>query len=81
MKMTLKRFDDLFCAAEPVDKDTVLTLMDGAGLCAYGEHSGNYSVPVEIMHNRLARIIAVAIQIGKQSDNDQGKPPAVGGSA
>lgn len=50
-------------------KEQTLAMMEDAGLCAYGEDSGTYGVPVPAMINRIGRIIDAAMQLGAASAN------------
>jgi hypothetical protein len=43
----------------------VMRLMDEAGLCAYGEDTGSYNVPVLAMLSRIGRIVEAAMQLGR----------------
>lgn len=43
----------------------VMRLMDDAGLCAYGEDTGSYNVPVPAMLSRIGRIVEAAMQLGR----------------
>ena len=49
----------------PLDR-IVMRLMEDSGMCAYGEDSGEYRVPVAAMISRIGRIVEASMKIERE---------------